>query len=568
AGNARDVHTDPVLGDYHRLLLGGSYFVSAGAPGYISQTANLTIPENGSANHNFVLEPAQLVSFIGTLRDIEGYPVPQATISVDTTPTTTVTSAADGQFIIPSIYEGNYNFQITSAILPTQSRTVVVSADNPEQTIVLTQPLFEDGFEEGISNWTVTSPWAISTDGTNHVLKDSPSGNYGNNINKSAKLTNPVSLVGVQNPILSFRAKYALESGYDFVHIETSSNGSNWTNLASFSGTQSTWQDCSYSLAAFSGSNCYIRFRIQTDQNTTADGISLDDVQINGRATEQTIHGDVTLDGIVNNADLNQLLSHILDPDVPGWHPLMTEASDVDNNGILNSLDAYMVHRYISDSSYRFVVQTGQPETYPQLELSYSYDAEYSRLHLSFSNPQALRALDFVLGDPNSTMITDFSATEGITDMFYLYRNAYICYSDGQDLDVWINFSTNLSSIPLTGSLNGHPFQYSIILSTENAGTDVSPIVNALAQNYPNPFNPSTTISYSLAQSCAQVHLDIYNARGQLVRTLVDEAKPEGLHRVVWNGKDDQERDMAAGLYFYRLQAGEFSQVNRMLLLK
>ncbi|MEF3694626.1 MAG: carboxypeptidase regulatory-like domain-containing protein, partial [Candidatus Cloacimonadota bacterium] len=568
AGNARAVHTDPALGDYHRLLLGGTYNVTASSPGFISQTFPANVPANGGATLNFVLEPAQLVTFIGTIRDIEGYPVPQAVVSINTDPVTTVNSSADGMFMIPSIYEGNYEFRISCPDLPTQIRNVQISEEHSSQTIVLTQPLFEEGFEQGISNWTLTSPWAIAIDGANNVLKDSPSGNYGNNINKSAKLTNPVSLVGIQDPTLSFGAKYALESGYDFVHIEASSNGSSWTNLASFSGTQSSWQDYSYSLSALIGSNCYIRFRIQTDQNTTADGISIDDVQINGRASSQIIHGDITQDGIINSSDLNQLLSHIIDPDIPGWHPQMTEASDVDNNDIVNSLDAYMLHRYISDSSYRFVVQTGQPETFPQLDLDYSYDPANSTLHLSFSNAQALRALDFVLGDPSSTMITSISATEGITEMHNLSRNAFACISDGQNLEISINLSTSLTSMPLIGYLNGHPLQISIILSTASAGTEFSPMANALAQNYPNPFNPSTTISYSLARSDEQVHLQIFNARGQLVRTLVNESQLEGIHRLVWNGKDDLGRDLAAGLYLYRLQTGDFVQTNRMLLLK
>ena len=568
AGNARAVHTDPALGDYHRLLLGGTYSVTASAPGYISQTLPASIPANGGATLNFTLEPAQLVSFMGTIRDIEGYPVPQAVITINTTPVTTFTTSAEGQFFVPSIYEGDYVLQISSGGSPTQNRNIVISASNPEQTIILSQPLFLDDFEDGITNWTATSPWAISTDGSNHVLKDSPSGNYANNINKSIKLTNPVSLSGVQEPSLSFRAKYSLESGYDFVHIEASSNGTSWSNLASLSGSQTSWQDFSYSLAAFTGSNCYIRFRIQTDQNTTGDGISIDDVQIMGRASSQIIHGDITLDGIVNKTDLNLLLGHILNPDLPGWNPQLTEAADVDNNDILNSLDAYMLHRYITDSSYRFVVQTGEAQSFPQLEIDYSYDAETSRLNLSFSAPQELRALDFVLGEPNSTMLTDVSAPEGILDMELLYRNAYICISDGQDMEIGITFSSSLSSIPLVGSLNGHPFQYSIVLSSSGSDQGVSPLVNSLAQNYPNPFNPSTTISYSLAKSGSQVNLQIFNSRGQLVRNLVDTPQAEGLHRVVWDGKDDQGGDLAAGLYFYRLRTEDYSQINRMLLLK
>ena len=84
----------------------------------------------------------------------------------------------------------------------------------------------------------------------------------------------------------------------------------------------------------------------------------------------------------------------------------------------------------------------------------------------------------------------------------------------------------------------------------------------ALADNYPNPFNPTTTIRYALPQA-AEVELTVYNMAGQLVQTLVVEHQSAGSYAVKWDAAG-----WAAGLYFYRLQAGEFRQVKKMLLLK
>jgi hypothetical protein len=88
-----------------------------------------------------------------------------------------------------------------------------------------------------------------------------------------------------------------------------------------------------------------------------------------------------------------------------------------------------------------------------------------------------------------------------------------------------------------------------------------------LGANTPNPFNPTTTIRFSLAQS-TEVSLRIYNAQGQLVRELVNEARSAGDHAVTWDGRNDAGSGVASGVYFYRLQAAGFSETRRMVLLK
>ncbi len=96
------------------------------------------------------------------------------------------------------------------------------------------------------------------------------------------------------------------------------------------------------------------------------------------------------------------------------------------------------------------------------------------------------------------------------------------------------------------------------------------PKVFALAQNSPNPFNPSTTISYSVpeGQNGVQVRLDVYDLRGQRVRSLVNEARDAGTYTVFWNGTDERGGRVASGVYFYRLQAGGFVQTRKMVMLK
>ena len=92
--------------------------------------------------------------------------------------------------------------------------------------------------------------------------------------------------------------------------------------------------------------------------------------------------------------------------------------------------------------------------------------------------------------------------------------------------------------------------------------TQAVPTAFSLAQNSPNPFNPATQISFSLPEA-ASVRLVVFNARGQVVRTLVNGALPSGSHRV-----DFRADGLPSGAYFYRIDAGSFTQTKKMLLLK
>ena len=83
-----------------------------------------------------------------------------------------------------------------------------------------------------------------------------------------------------------------------------------------------------------------------------------------------------------------------------------------------------------------------------------------------------------------------------------------------------------------------------------------------LAQNYPNPFNPTTTIQYSMPRRAA-VTLIVYNTLGQQVAVLVNGSEGAGYHEVKFDGSG-----LASGVYFYRLQAGNFVQTKELLLLR
>jgi len=100
-----------------------------------------------------------------------------------------------------------------------------------------------------------------------------------------------------------------------------------------------------------------------------------------------------------------------------------------------------------------------------------------------------------------------------------------------------------------------------------NDDAAVIPVGTRLTGNYPNPFNPQTTISYSLKEASA-LRIDIYNPKGQRVKTLVNEAKGSGKHTITWQGDDDNGRPVASGLYYYKMTADKYSSTKRMILIK
>ncbi|MDP3444859.1 MAG: FlgD immunoglobulin-like domain containing protein, partial [Ignavibacteria bacterium] len=96
---------------------------------------------------------------------------------------------------------------------------------------------------------------------------------------------------------------------------------------------------------------------------------------------------------------------------------------------------------------------------------------------------------------------------------------------------------------------------------------ELLPGTYALAQNYPNPFNPETAISYTLAKQ-EFVTVKIYDALGKEIRTLVNQEREAGSYKTNWNGTDDNGNLVSSGIYFYKINAGKFSQTKKMVLAK
>ena len=91
---------------------------------------------------------------------------------------------------------------------------------------------------------------------------------------------------------------------------------------------------------------------------------------------------------------------------------------------------------------------------------------------------------------------------------------------------------------------------------------EIVPTEYQLSQNYPNPFNERTTIKYCVPDKM-KIRLEVFDSDGNKINTLVDEIKEAGTYKVEING-----RDLPEGIYFYRLQAGDYIETKKMILLK
>ncbi len=106
------------------------------------------------------------------------------------------------------------------------------------------------------------------------------------------------------------------------------------------------------------------------------------------------------------------------------------------------------------------------------------------------------------------------------------------------------------------------------VINLVGSDGNLLPAVTELRSNYPNPFNPETTIEYSLKEP-SNICLEIYNIRGQKVRTLVNEFREAGYHSVIWNGRDSNGNRVSSGIYLYHLNVnGKTVASRKMLLMK
>jgi hypothetical protein len=166
-------------------------------------------------------------------------------------------------------------------------------------------------------------------------------------------------------------------------------------------------------------------------------------------------------------------------------------------------------------------------------------------------------------------VITLFS--KGINEIFNVKRSSYTFWLQYPGLTDGSYSITITDSLGITyfGGEGGAQYLSGAIINNIQYGNinDVKKPIEIpsnfyLYQNYPNPFNPTTTIQYSVPRS-SLVSLNVYDLLGQKVGSLVNEQKVPGVYTVNFDGSN-----LSSGIYFYRLHAGSYTQVKKLILMK
>jgi len=110
---------------------------------------------------------------------------------------------------------------------------------------------------------------------------------------------------------------------------------------------------------------------------------------------------------------------------------------------------------------------------------------------------------------------------------------------------------------------------HAIILDESAGSEEMSSIPDKfdLHQNYPNPFNPKTKIVFDVPK-ISKINIEIFNIYGQKIQTLMNNEIQPGLHSLVWDGRDKNEKELSSGIYFYRMRSDSFFKSQKLILLK
>ena len=302
-------------------------------------------------------------------------------------------------------------------------------------------------------------------------------------------------------------------------------------------------------------------------------------------------YGDVSDDGNVTSYDASLILQHcvhLIDLGGPDYPPYALSAADVTGYMRVTAYDASYVLRYAAGIIDHFPVEEGYIRLgQPKIALEHRVvgigglsrvadgtllvpividrlDGVFSgELELRF-DPSAVKPVGVHIADPSSNYLV-VSNVEG--------DRIRIAFAMAESLEgagdiVLVEFKA-------LGEVEGSSFSFEGVQLNEGEisvelGSGVEELVPSdfsLSQNYPNPFNARTVIEYKVPEA-GYVKLGVYNTSGQLVRELVEGFVGAGRYKVVWDGRDEEGKDVASGVYLCRMEAGKFVQVRKMVLVR
>ncbi len=357
---------------------------------------------------------------------------------------------------------------------------------------------------------------------------------------------------------------------------------------------------------AFAGSDeisgtgvfCYLEFLVTGDICSTVplncDYALFNDIEasdiMNGSVyiEPQPVYGDVDENGMIQALDASDILMYLVDS-----HDLNCQNwanADVDQSDTVDAMDASLILQFVVDSIDSLPVMPDAPEFLARgsigMEAVGAINGEDLLIPLVLTHGDNIYSFqgEFTYNTDHMTFVGVENAFEGFTDVvasdnglgrvkFASYRARDGGAADGvfaqlrfTEVELNLNEETevNFEQFKFNGNLNLNVGSQAIVSIESNVEV---PSQYTLSQNYPNPFNPTTTIRYGLPDP-SDVSFTIYDVVGREVATVVQAHQVAGWHSVKWNGVDYSGTPVSTGIYFARLKAGSHAEVIKMTYLR
>ena len=291
------------------------------------------------------------------------------------------------------------------------------------------------------------------------------------------------------------------------------------------------------------------------------DRVEIDESGINsydGDLTISLVYGDVSMVDGVTVDDASLILQEVV-----GHAVALDEAvADVSDNGAISAYDAALVLYKVVNPAYTFPCEAPgplRPAADGERLVRFEKSGDVWSLLVNDAGGIAAGSFTVVLPDGAAADVSGAGLVVARQEGSVL-EVAFARIPSDEGALFEIRGLTCCAPAIMAGQLNEGR-----IVVAENAFA--TPASFSLYQNSPNPFNPATTVRFAVP-GASHVRLTIHNTAGQLVRTLVDEQVAAGAHAVVWDGRDDAGRNVASGVYAYRVVTDRGTMTRRMTLLR
>jgi hypothetical protein len=432
---------------------------------------------------------------------------------------------------------------------PVINKTIQAPPYEPRDDVLL-----QEGFENGSipTGWTQsyvngTIDWDYQNGGYSGNPASAHTGSYNAIFHyddysayTTKLVTSAINLYGVYDAELSFWLAMVDWAGdLDELHVyyKTSSGGS-WNLLQSYTTEVADWTQMTLTLPNVS-STYYIAFEGVANYGY---GVCIDDVMVTG-----TLPGNDLINEDFSGGSIPTGWS-VMGDGTTNWEVISSSYA----GGSSPELEFDWSPEFTGISYFTSPILSTAGHSYLYLNYNHMLD-DYSGTDYSIGvvttsnggNSWNIAHEVFPTGDigPENVSLTINTPDVGSNS----FQIAFFFDGYSYDLDYW--------------------YIDDIVLSTSTHSGNIVSLRNKLIGNYPNPFNPSTTIAFSLLEP-GNVSINIFNVKGEKVKTLVNQNFSAKEHSIVWNGTDDNGRRVASGVYFYRMISNDYSSSRKMILMK